>query len=237
MTMVEPLAEALLKCGNLTEVGAAFAAMVAKEGFVSSAARALAPSAQHPVRTFFLNWPRDWQALSEDRQFQRKSPVLRAARRRGSPFSWRELQAERRQGEGEKEVWRTVREWGWTDGLVVPIHGPGGYFATVGMSTRERSFKMDPAKRMRLIMLAAVTHERCRMLIDLDSGIEESDVLTAREIECLRWVADGQSDDAIGSILAISSETVRFHLDNARRKLGVRNRAQAVAQICLRGLL
>lgn len=214
-----------------------FAAAVAKEGFISSAARALIPSARQPVQAFFLNWPQNWQTLSAEREFMRKSPVFRAARKRSSPFTWRELQTERRQSDGEKEVWRTVKEWGWTDGLVVPIHGPGGYFATIGMSTRERSFRIDPAKRMRLMMLATVTHERCRMLLDLDRSDDAWDVLTARELECLRWVADGQSDDAIGSILAISSETVRFHLDNARRKLGVRNRAQAVAQICLRGLL
>lgn len=237
MSMVDTFAEALLGCDTLAEVGALFAAAVAKEGFISSAARALTPSAHQPVQTFFLNWPDNWQALSEERHFMRKSPVFRAARRRSSPFSWRELQAERRQSDGEKEVWRTVREWGWTDGFVVPIHGPSGYFATIGMSTRERSFKVDPAKRMRLIMLAAVTHERCRTLLDLDRSDDAWDVLTARELECLRWVADGQSNDAIGSILAISSETVRFHLGNACQKLGVRNRAQAVAQICLRGLL
>ncbi|WP_293800381.1 LuxR family transcriptional regulator [uncultured Bosea sp.] len=237
MSMIDPFAEALLRCGNLAEVGATFAAVVAKEGFVSSAARALSPSAGQPVQTFFLNWPENWQMLSEKRQFTRKSPIFRATRRRSSPFTWRELQAERRQSDGEKEVWRTVKEWGWTDGLVVPIHGPGGYFAAVGMSTRERSFKVDQSKRMRLIMLATATHERCRMLLDLDRSDDAWDMLTARELECLRWVADGQSDDAIGSILAISSETVRFHLGNARQKLGVRNRAQAVAQICLRGLL
>ncbi|WP_293475001.1 LuxR C-terminal-related transcriptional regulator [Phenylobacterium sp.] len=53
--------------------------------------------------------------------------------------------------------------------------------------------------------------------------------LTARERDSLRWVAAGKSDWEIAVILGVSQTTVRFHVDNARRKLGAVNRAQAVA--------
>jgi DNA-binding CsgD family transcriptional regulator len=53
--------------------------------------------------------------------------------------------------------------------------------------------------------------------------------LTARERDALRWVAAGKSDWEISVILGVSQNTVRFHVDNARRKLGAVNRAQAVA--------
>lgn len=53
--------------------------------------------------------------------------------------------------------------------------------------------------------------------------------LTTRERDALRWVAAGKSDWEIAVILGVSQTTVRFHVDNARRKLGAVNRAQAVA--------
>ena len=63
-----------------------------------------------------------------------------------------------------------------------------------------------------------------------------ADNLTPRELECMRWVADGKTDWEIGVILSISQSTVRFHLDRVRLKLGAKTRAQAAARLVLRGL-
>ena len=52
--------------------------------------------------------------------------------------------------------------------------------------------------------------------------------VTPRETEILSWVAVGKSDWAIGQILRISGKTVNFHVENAKRKLGVGTRVQAV---------
>jgi len=54
--------------------------------------------------------------------------------------------------------------------------------------------------------------------------------LTAREIECLRWVARGKTDAEIAVILSIRPRTARFHIENAKRKLGVAKRIHAVAE-------
>ena len=47
----------------------------------------------------------------------------------------------------------------------------------------------------------------------------------------LPLVAEGKTDWEISVILGIAEATVRFHVDNARRKLGAVNRAQAVARL------
>lgn len=53
--------------------------------------------------------------------------------------------------------------------------------------------------------------------------------LTQREREVLRLLADGSSNETIGSILSISPQTVRTHLQKAMEKLGATTRVQAVA--------
>jgi DNA-binding CsgD family transcriptional regulator len=53
----------------------------------------------------------------------------------------------------------------------------------------------------------------------------------------LRWVAAGKSDWAIGQILRISEKTVNFHVENAKRKLGVGTRIQAVVAAMRAGLI
>jgi LuxR family quorum sensing-dependent transcriptional regulator len=54
-------------------------------------------------------------------------------------------------------------------------------------------------------------------------------VLTAREIEVLRWVANGKSAWEVGEILHIAKRTVDAHVQAAVRKLGAGNRTHAVA--------
>jgi DNA-binding response OmpR family regulator len=52
--------------------------------------------------------------------------------------------------------------------------------------------------------------------------------LREREVETLTWAARGKTFAEIGEILSLSRRTVEFHLDNARRKLGVPTRTQAL---------
>ena len=54
-------------------------------------------------------------------------------------------------------------------------------------------------------------------------------VLTQREREVLRLLADGHTNDRIGAELAISPQTVRTHVQKAMEKLGATTRVQAVA--------
>ena len=54
--------------------------------------------------------------------------------------------------------------------------------------------------------------------------------LREREVETLTWAARGKTFGEIGEILGLSKRTVEFHLDNARRKLGVATRTQAVVK-------
>jgi DNA-binding NarL/FixJ family response regulator len=61
--------------------------------------------------------------------------------------------------------------------------------------------------------------------------------LTVRELEVLRLVADGLTNQAIAEKLFVSDHTVHRHLANILNKLSVSSRAAAVAQAARRGLL
>lgn len=79
-----------------------------------------------------------------------------------------------------------------------------------------------------------------RLAVDqhIGAGIANGEaVVTARELEILAHVADGLTNRQIGSKLAVSEETVKTHLSRAMAKLGVSDRAQAVAVLLRRGLL
>jgi DNA-binding NarL/FixJ family response regulator len=61
--------------------------------------------------------------------------------------------------------------------------------------------------------------------------------LTSRELEILRLVAAGTPNGEIGAQLWIAEQTVKYHLSNVYRKLGVANRTQASSYAHRYGLL
>ena len=54
-----------------------------------------------------------------------------------------------------------------------------------------------------------------------------AELLSPRESEVLRLLADGMTDREIATALALSPRTVESHVGSVLRKLGVRNRAEA----------
>jgi two-component system nitrate/nitrite response regulator NarL len=62
-------------------------------------------------------------------------------------------------------------------------------------------------------------------------------VMTTRERETLRLIAEGLSAPEIGRALHLSTATVKTHLQHIYEKLGVSERAAAVAEAMRRGLL
>lgn len=61
--------------------------------------------------------------------------------------------------------------------------------------------------------------------------------LSAREVEVLQLVADGQSNKEIGEALSLSALTVKSHLSRIGRKLGTGDRAQMVALAMRAGVI
>ena len=66
---------------------------------------------------------------------------------------------------------------------------------------------------------------------DFDAVTKDAFGLSARELEIMKWVRYGKTNQEIGMILSISIFTVKNHLRHVFEKLNVVNRAQAVAKL------
>jgi DNA-binding NarL/FixJ family response regulator len=61
--------------------------------------------------------------------------------------------------------------------------------------------------------------------------------LTRREVEILRLTAQGYSNAELAKLLWVTEQTVKFHLSNIYRKLGVSNRTEASRWAQVNGVL
>lgn len=173
-----------------------------------------------------------------------RSPVVRACRVEGNPF-WINSQAihilqanplveQISPGDFEKRT-------GLSAAIVVPVHLP---FAQIGMallsgvhadeSNLACAFRRD-AERLAAPIRSFVSGY---VLAHQDFRLFPPDtLLTPREIECLRWAAQGKTDIEIGIILGCSHAGVRYHITRSSRKLGAATRAQSVFRAAQLGYL
>ena len=52
--------------------------------------------------------------------------------------------------------------------------------------------------------------------------------LSPRQLEVLFWIAQGKTDEETGQILGMSQRTARFHVEQAKARLGTNSRIHAV---------
>ena len=71
----------------------------------------------------------------------------------------------------------------------------------------------------------------------LPEAMQNTPGLTKREVEILQLVSEGHSNGELARMLWVTEQTVKFHLSNIYRKLGVANRTEASRWAQVHGLL
>ncbi|MBP6014845.1 MAG: hypothetical protein KBA31_21665 [Alphaproteobacteria bacterium] len=85
--------------------------------------------------------------------------------------------------------------------------------------------RIDGLSRSLLSTMAQLAAERRR---HVKEHPPEHNPLTDREAEAMRLLVQGNNDAQIAAAMNIAARTVRFHIANAKAKLGVTSRAQAI---------
>ncbi len=76
-----------------------------------------------------------------------------------------------------------------------------------------------------------------RLLQHVAHSAESPPALTPRELEVLRWLAQGKTNKEIAAALNITQRTVKFHVSSILRKLGAGNRTEVLASAAKLGLI
>lgn len=93
-------------------------------------------------------------------------------------------------------------------------------------------------RRNRELVLSGAQRDVTAQLLAKLQGARPADDhgFSSRELAVLREVCNGRSNKAIGQLLDLSENTVKFHLKRVFKKLGVDSRTAAIAKALQRGL-
>lgn len=185
-----------------------------------------------PLAIHNHSYPDEWLRMYQNAGFALKDPVLRRLLVGGSLQDWGQAYLE----EPPLAEFRDIsRSFGLNHGLTHGLRRSGSDSQTV-VSFANARMRFGPRESVLLEFLVGPIHSALEHLQSLPSP-EPPASLTAKELEAIQWLSEGKSSWEIGCILGISERTVKFHLGNIYRKLGVMNRAQAVASAVQRNLL
>ena len=153
-------------------------------------------------------------------------PLITRALERLEPFSNAETNATMLSGNQRRVLQRVSISLNVRDGWTFPIATDGDLKGIIMFGGLKPDMSPMPCSVLHLASHTAFTR-----VADLANGTAvKPHNLTNREVECLHWVAAGKTDLEIAVILSISARTARFHIENAKRKLRVATRVQAVAE-------
>jgi DNA-binding CsgD family transcriptional regulator len=217
--------------------------------------RIFGPGRQLDGTPLFPGRNQDWRQHYWEQGHVTRDAVIAGALAGSGPMVWCGMQAGPLSA-GAVRVFDEAREFGFADGIVTPVHRADGSLMTSYFSSAdvlELTRQDEGALRLLALYLAAKGEQLeaaklpvPRRLAGTGPGetppaaLPRARVrpeLTRRQLDCLEWLRDGKTYWEIGQILTVSERTVKFHVQEACRALGVRTREQALVEAALAGLL
>lgn len=187
---------------------------------------------QGPRQPLFISsYPEEWLKRYVNKNYASTDIVPRHVVRVSRPFSWGGVIQGMPLTDSQRLIFNESREFGLHSGASVPIHGPGkakGSFSVANDMPEEEFSKLFVTRRHEIHLIATYAHEKI-LTFGITSPPGPNIKLSPREIEILTWTAQGKTRWEISSILSISEDTVKKHIDHCCTKLNVSNKTHAVA--------
>jgi DNA-binding CsgD family transcriptional regulator len=167
--------------------------------------------------------------LFESADFRRAWPVEPAALASSLPVAWSVTEWPGERHMAARIAMSHAARAGVEAGVTLAVRGP--WDRTMLLTALCRPYRLALFKPVDMDLWAAAGARFMARLAALAPDPSRPLGLSRRELEILRLAARGLTGGAAAESLGVTEATIKFHLSGARRKLGVRNTAEAVARL------
>lgn len=183
--------------------------------------------------------PDGWSELYKTRNYRAFDPLFREAAERCLPRFWD--QTTFRDNPLGHEIYEAAALYGMGHGIHMLVHAPQSnplnFFIVAAPERRIDATRRRAIARSFPELWAIGTYGRKLLPMVPRPGTVAAYRFSARELECLKCVAQGMTSRDIGDALGISDRTVDAHIAHAISKTGARNRREALARAIGNGQL
>ena len=192
------------------------------------------PQLETTVPTIMCSYPEDWVKYYFERNFFGIDPARTRGLLTRNAFTWEAMMDQYELNATEQEVMDLGEEAGLKNGVSMVFHGPMGEAYGIGLACSEQN--PDVQHNLKEIeILSTQFHIQFSSFFGQDHTSKAQ--LSPRELEVLKWVADGKSNWVIGEILSLSEHGVEYHVRNILKKLDADTRLGAVVKAIYNGYL
>ncbi|MCS3607225.1 helix-turn-helix transcriptional regulator [Erwinia rhapontici] len=194
-------------------------------------------SKSNPADVSIISNRQEWFRIYKQNNFQFIDPVVITALHRITPFSWDEnfLLS---QGIKSLSFFDMARNHDIINGYTFVLHDQYNNLVMLSIFS-ENEYDNDIEdivleNKSKLQLLLILTHEKTTYLyqkLQIDSDFEKMNnrnIFSHRENEIIYWVSVGKSYQEIAIITGVKLTTVKYHIANAVKKLGVNNAKHAI---------
>lgn len=194
---------------------------------------------RHPVpftrpKTFlFTTYSADWIKQYDNENYYAVDPVLLICQLPGKFLVWKDAVTER-----NEIFWQAAKEYGLVSGFSCSMMAPNRAVGILSAASKKpvNMLNLLPEQQLRLQYLLDLSLLTLLRLDDASMRILDI-TLSQRELEILKWTAEGKTAVEISLILAISPHTVNFHQKNLQRRFNAPNKTQVASYAAAIGLL
>ena len=186
-----------------------------------------------PKLFLFTTYPAEWIKRYENENYYALDPGFLACQLPGKFMLWKDAVNER------KEIgWQEAKEYGLTSGFSCSLMALNRALGILSAASKKPMNKLilQPEQQLRLQYLLELSLQTLQRLEDTSMRILDIN-LSQRELEILKWTAEGKTAVEISLILAISPHTVNFHQKNLQRRFNALNKTQVASYAAAMGLL
>lgn len=194
-------------------------------------------SKRNPADFAIISNRPEWFQVYIENNFQFIDPVLITALYRVSPFSWDE-NIMLNKGVKVPKLFDMARNHNIINGYTFVLHDHNNNLVVLSIMLDEycddNIEEVIQINKGKLQMLLINTHEKLTALYQEQATKTDFDEMNTREIfskrenEIIYWASVGKSYQEIALILGIKLTTVKYHIGNAVKKLGVTNMKHAI---------
>ncbi|WP_313652418.1 transcriptional regulator SdiA [Pantoea sp.] len=194
---------------------------------------------QHPVPFtrpqihLHSTYPGLWVKRYEKQNYYAVDPVLTFCQQPGRGMAWsQELFAD------AGDLWAEAREHGLMSGFSCSAMAPNRVIGILSISSKQPiPVQLCHAElEVKLHLLAELSLDTLERIRD-DAMMVLKNAFSQRELEILKWTAEGKTAAEISLILSISEHTVNFHQKNMQKRFSVSNKTQIACYAAAIGLI
>ena len=192
------------------------------------------PNSAHKIKYHFASKPyQPWHNHYLSEGYEDIDTTLNFTHQHTLPTYW-ELPEQLRTAKNQREKQMRLDSiaFGLEKGLCIPIHGPSEDFAVllVAQKKGENCLAQWPMIQYELLIAGYLYYHYLQKHMAEALSDSQQHLLTQRELQILLLVSKQLSVSDIANKIHLTERTVNYHIQKINKKLGVRNKHQAVSK-------